>query len=118
MTEPRRSKVEPENNYGFLISILVMVMDVAAGVLGIEAEIAQNKVHYKKENTIFQKNFLIHKKLCQNTIERKSAYKLFDVLSLNLHGSSKHFNEILTNRLILKRSSLNKTGEAFEDVGI
>jgi len=31
-------------NYGFLICILVMVLDVVAGILGIEAEIAQNKV--------------------------------------------------------------------------
>lgn len=31
-------------NYGFLICILVMVMDIVAGILGIQAEIAQNKV--------------------------------------------------------------------------
>jgi len=31
-------------NYGFLICILVMVLDVVAGILGIGAEIAQNKV--------------------------------------------------------------------------
>ncbi|XP_020234044.1 uncharacterized protein LOC109814108 [Cajanus cajan] len=30
-------------NYGFLICILVMVLDIVAGILGIEAEIAQNK---------------------------------------------------------------------------
>ncbi|KAK7363006.1 hypothetical protein VNO77_05132 [Canavalia gladiata] len=31
-------------NYGFLVCILVMVLDVVAGILGIQAEIAQNKV--------------------------------------------------------------------------
>jgi hypothetical protein len=31
-------------NYGFLICILVMVMDIVAGILGIQAETAQNKV--------------------------------------------------------------------------
>jgi len=31
-------------NYGFLICILVIVLDIVAGILGIEAEIAQNKV--------------------------------------------------------------------------
>ncbi|KAJ1380049.1 hypothetical protein SESBI_46347 [Sesbania bispinosa] len=31
-------------NYSFLVCILVMVMDVIAGILGIQAEIAQNKV--------------------------------------------------------------------------
>ncbi|XP_057419898.1 protein DESIGUAL 2 [Lotus japonicus] len=31
-------------NYGFLVCILLMVMDVVAGILGIQAEIAQNKV--------------------------------------------------------------------------
>ncbi|KAL2341996.1 hypothetical protein Fmac_009936 [Flemingia macrophylla] len=30
-------------NYGFLICILVMVLDIVAGILGIEAEAAQNK---------------------------------------------------------------------------
>ncbi|AES63633.2 hypothetical protein MtrunA17_Chr2g0280491 [Medicago truncatula] len=30
-------------NYGFLICILVMVMDIVAGILGIQAEITQNK---------------------------------------------------------------------------
>ncbi|XP_004485666.1 protein DESIGUAL 2-like [Cicer arietinum] len=30
-------------NYGFIICILVMVMDIVAGILGIEAEKAQNK---------------------------------------------------------------------------
>ncbi|KAI4296523.1 hypothetical protein L6164_036473 [Bauhinia variegata] len=33
-------------NYGFLICILVMVMDVVAGILGIQAEIAQNKTKH------------------------------------------------------------------------
>jgi len=43
-------------NYGFLICILVMVMDIVAGILGIQAEIAQNKVRtpfdleYKQQN--------------------------------------------------------------------
>ncbi|CAK8577876.1 unnamed protein product [Lathyrus sativus] len=31
-------------NYGFLVCIVVIVMDVVAGILGIQAEIAQNKV--------------------------------------------------------------------------
>ncbi|KAK7302156.1 hypothetical protein RJT34_13037 [Clitoria ternatea] len=30
-------------NYGFLVCILVMVLDIVAGILGIQAEIAQNK---------------------------------------------------------------------------
>ncbi|KAJ7968387.1 Transmembrane protein, putative (DUF1218) [Quillaja saponaria] len=33
-------------NYGFLVCILVMVMDIVAGILGIQAEIAQNKVKH------------------------------------------------------------------------
>ncbi|KAK3188169.1 hypothetical protein Dsin_027730 [Dipteronia sinensis] len=33
-------------NIGFLICLLIMAMDVTAGVLGIEAEIAQNKVKH------------------------------------------------------------------------
>lgn len=32
-------------NYGFLVCVVVMAMDVAAGILGIQAEIAENKVH-------------------------------------------------------------------------
>ncbi|KAJ1396593.1 hypothetical protein SESBI_32517 [Sesbania bispinosa] len=35
-------------NYGFLICILVMVMDIVAGILGIQAEIAQNKEKHMK----------------------------------------------------------------------
>ncbi|XP_015943297.1 protein DESIGUAL 2 [Arachis duranensis] len=35
-------------NYGFLICILVMVMDIIAGILGIQAEIAQNKEEHMK----------------------------------------------------------------------
>ncbi|XP_027348381.1 uncharacterized protein LOC113859921 [Abrus precatorius] len=31
-------------NYGFLVCILVMLFDIVAGILGIQAEIAQNKV--------------------------------------------------------------------------
>ncbi|XP_020238796.1 uncharacterized protein LOC109817861 [Cajanus cajan] len=31
-------------NYGFLVCILVLVLDIVAGILGIQAEIAQNKV--------------------------------------------------------------------------
>ncbi|XP_045826076.1 uncharacterized protein LOC123918144 [Trifolium pratense] len=31
-------------NYGFLVCLVVIVMDVVAGILGIQAEIAQNKV--------------------------------------------------------------------------
>jgi len=34
-------------NYGFLVCIVVIVMDVVAGILGIQAEIAQNKVLQK-----------------------------------------------------------------------
>uniref|UniRef100_A0A803NYY8 Uncharacterized protein n=1 Tax=Cannabis sativa TaxID=3483 RepID=A0A803NYY8_CANSA len=33
-------------NFGPLICLVVMVMDVAAGILGIEAEVAQNKVKH------------------------------------------------------------------------
>ncbi|KAF5742207.1 hypothetical protein HS088_TW09G00250 [Tripterygium wilfordii] len=35
-------------NSGVLICILIMIMDVVAGILGIEAEIAQNKVKHLK----------------------------------------------------------------------
>jgi hypothetical protein len=31
-------------NYGFIVCLVVIVMDVVAGILGIQAEIAQNKV--------------------------------------------------------------------------
>ncbi|CAJ1936236.1 unnamed protein product [Sphenostylis stenocarpa] len=31
-------------NYGFIVCILVLVLDIVAGILGIQAEIAQNKV--------------------------------------------------------------------------
>ncbi|KAE9597119.1 hypothetical protein Lal_00007450 [Lupinus albus] len=31
-------------NYSFIVCILIMVLDVIAGILGIQAEIAQNKV--------------------------------------------------------------------------
>lgn len=34
-------------NYGFLVCILVLVLDVAAGILGIQAEIAENKVYIR-----------------------------------------------------------------------
>ncbi|KAK8992256.1 hypothetical protein V6N11_048344 [Hibiscus sabdariffa] len=33
-------------NYGFLVCILIMALDITAGVLGIEAEIAENKVKH------------------------------------------------------------------------
>ncbi|KAB2060444.1 hypothetical protein ERO13_A10G016900v2 [Gossypium hirsutum] len=33
-------------NYGFLICLLIMALDITAGVLGIEAEIAENKVKH------------------------------------------------------------------------
>ncbi|KAJ8761560.1 hypothetical protein K2173_004336 [Erythroxylum novogranatense] len=33
-------------NIGFLICLLIMAMDVVAGILGIEAELAQNKVKH------------------------------------------------------------------------
>ncbi|KAG5234819.1 transmembrane protein [Salix suchowensis] len=35
-------------NIGFLVCLLIMVLDVAAGILGIEAEVAQNKVKHLK----------------------------------------------------------------------
>lgn len=31
-------------NAGFLVGVFIMVVDTVAGILGIEAEIAQNKV--------------------------------------------------------------------------
>jgi len=34
-------------NYGFLVCIVVILIDVVAGILGIQAEIAQNKVLHK-----------------------------------------------------------------------
>ncbi|KAK7843568.1 hypothetical protein CFP56_012161 [Quercus suber] len=33
-------------NYGFLVCLLIMILDIIAGILGIEAEIAQNKVKH------------------------------------------------------------------------
>ncbi|GAV74991.1 DUF1218 domain-containing protein [Cephalotus follicularis] len=33
-------------NVGFLVCLLIMVMDIVAGILGIEAEMAQNKVKH------------------------------------------------------------------------
>ncbi|XP_054776213.1 protein DESIGUAL 2-like [Prosopis cineraria] len=35
-------------NYGFLICIFVMIIDVVAGILGIQAEIAQSKMKHVK----------------------------------------------------------------------
>jgi hypothetical protein len=32
-------------NIGFLVCLLIMALDVVAGILGIEAEMAQNKVN-------------------------------------------------------------------------
>lgn len=34
-----------QRTYGFVVCILVIIMDVTAGILGIQAEIAQNKVY-------------------------------------------------------------------------
>jgi hypothetical protein len=34
-------------NYGFIVCLVIIVMDVVAGILGIQAEIAQNKVLQK-----------------------------------------------------------------------
>lgn len=34
-------------NLGFLVCLLIMALDVTAGILGIEAEIAENKASYK-----------------------------------------------------------------------
>lgn len=38
-------------NVGFFICFLILAMDVSAGILGIEAEVAQNKVHYMHTHT-------------------------------------------------------------------
>ncbi|XP_010999550.1 PREDICTED: uncharacterized protein LOC105116714 [Populus euphratica] len=35
-------------NFGFLVCLLIMALDVVAGILGIEAEMAQNKVKHLK----------------------------------------------------------------------
>lgn len=32
-----------QKNMGFLVCLLIMALDVTAGILGIEAEIAENK---------------------------------------------------------------------------
>ncbi|XP_022142361.1 uncharacterized protein LOC111012499 [Momordica charantia] len=37
-----------QKTYGLVVCILVIVMDVTAGILGIQAEIAQNKVNHFK----------------------------------------------------------------------
>lgn len=37
-----------QRTYGFVVCILVIIMDVTAGILGIQAEIAQNKVNHLK----------------------------------------------------------------------
>ncbi|XP_022139993.1 uncharacterized protein LOC111010766 [Momordica charantia] len=42
--ESSESAAEMAQNYGFLVCILVMVMDAVAGILGIRAEKAQNRV--------------------------------------------------------------------------
>ena len=34
-----------DKNHGILVCLLIMALDVVAGILGIEAEIAQNKVN-------------------------------------------------------------------------
>ena len=49
-------------NIGLLVCLLVMVMDVVAGILGIEAELAQNKVivTYIYRSKIPQANRSIH----------------------------------------------------------
>ncbi|XP_023002958.1 uncharacterized protein LOC111496708 [Cucurbita maxima] len=39
---------EMQRTYGFLVCLLVIIMDVTAGILGIQAEIAQNKVNHLK----------------------------------------------------------------------
>ncbi|KAE8723059.1 hypothetical protein F3Y22_tig00013285pilonHSYRG00273 [Hibiscus syriacus] len=38
--------VNMARNYGFLVCMLIMALDITAGVLGIEAEIAENKVEH------------------------------------------------------------------------
>lgn len=35
-------------NFGVLVCILIMILDIVAGILGIEAEISQNKVKHLK----------------------------------------------------------------------
>ncbi|KAJ6738036.1 hypothetical protein OIU74_003072 [Salix koriyanagi] len=35
-------------NYGILVCLIIMALDVVAGILGIEAEIAQNKVKHSR----------------------------------------------------------------------
>ena len=40
----QRKEKKMARNYGFLVCLLIMILDIIAGILGIEAEIAQNKV--------------------------------------------------------------------------
>lgn len=37
---------------GFLVCLLIMIMDIIAGILGIQAEIAQNKVFFVQEKLV------------------------------------------------------------------
>ncbi|XP_038881391.1 uncharacterized protein LOC120072925 [Benincasa hispida] len=37
-----------QKTYGFIVCLLIIIMDVTAGILGIQAEIAQNKVNHFK----------------------------------------------------------------------
>ncbi|KAG2688112.1 hypothetical protein I3760_09G079000 [Carya illinoinensis] len=41
-------------NAGFLVGVFIMVVDTVAGILGIEAEIAQNKVKHSKLQWAFK----------------------------------------------------------------
>jgi hypothetical protein len=41
---------------GIFVCLLIVIMDVAAGILGFEAEIAQNKVCMVHANSIFDEN--------------------------------------------------------------
>ncbi|KAJ4837156.1 hypothetical protein Tsubulata_015899 [Turnera subulata] len=44
----KKEKKTMAKNYGFLICLLIIIFDVVAGILGIEAEVAQNKVKHLK----------------------------------------------------------------------
>lgn len=46
-------------NYGFLVCIVVIVMDVVAGILGIQAEIAQNKVLLSWTLLLIDKSYML-----------------------------------------------------------
>ncbi|KFK28710.1 hypothetical protein AALP_AA7G036900 [Arabis alpina] len=88
-------------NVGFFICILIIAMDVSAGILGIEAEIAQNKVKHLKM-WIFE---------CRDPSYTAFKYGLAACILLALaHVTANMFGGCLcvVSRQDLEKSSANK----------